>query len=73
MGNCNECKYWDREEMQRGNEGLGDCKRFPPAISDHVYVKQDTDGFYDPEYARWVATIYPVTAKRDMCGEWKKG
>jgi hypothetical protein len=68
---CKTCKYWDQEVMESHGDGIGECRRFPPFISDQIYKKQLVASNGNIEDARWIATIYPITAQQDWCGEWK--
>jgi hypothetical protein len=67
---CENCKYWDQVGMGIDDDGLGECKRFPPVLSDQIYKKQLAAN-NDVEEARWIATVYPLTGVHDNCGEWK--
>lgn len=65
---CENCKYWHNRSFD--DKELGDCRRFPPVVSDVVYNDQVDHGT-PPEEARWVATEFPTTIQTEWCGEWK--
>lgn len=64
---CENCRWWETDEE---DSSLGECKRYPPVISDFVLKKQEKAGC-ELEEARWIASIYPFTSDSDRCGEWK--
>lgn len=91
---CETCRWWDRADkgslypaesevgahLSETHEGLdvGECRRFPPAVSDEQARRVLRIGIYRPDVYDCLplgvlnaATVWPHTAEWDWCGEWR--
>jgi hypothetical protein len=79
---CNGCRFWiadtTSDAFDEEPHAYGQCRRFPPTISDHMAsISIGTPNFgeqYDPEdmadsIAVHRASLSPVTFCNDWCGE----
>ena len=71
MKRCDDCRYWDSEEVNQLEIGYpaGECRRFPPVLNPVSYkrlCKTET-----LEVAIYLASQFPITHDSMSCGEWK--
>lgn len=82
---CNRCRFWlaDRKAPEFDDEpyAYGQCRRYPPTISDHMAsIAVGTPNFgqqYDPEdmadaIAIQRSCLLPVVFCNDWCGEYRE-
>jgi len=68
---CEDCKFWDDNEMREGGDGL--CRKKSPFLvcgnSSIPKSRQETKCREDN--VDWLA-IWPETFRKDWCGEFEK-
>ena len=64
---CGNCRHWNHAPWGKGEDDLGECRRFPPTI--HLLEKVIR---YDQGSASKIhdASLYPITCSAMFCGEW---
>lgn len=64
---CECCRFWEREEDDK--IGVGDCRRYPPAMA----LVQTSDCLDDEWTVRRPAYNggFPITFEDDWCGEFQ--
>jgi hypothetical protein len=71
---CATCRHWGRYEAGSLSTDLGDCRRYPPKISETLLARLLPGGLCDPrdelELSVYGASAFPVMNKADACGEY---